>query len=97
MPAPTGNTNAAKGGFGRLIRIHVPTAADFDLIVESLTTEERGKILLEATEAEWDKALTIVDDCAKCGEPINATEARIYWNGQRICESCEVISLAAQE
>lgn len=96
MPAPRGNQHAAREGVSRLIRIRVPSESDFEIINDALNTEERGQILLQAAQAEWSNTLVIVGDCGRCGEAINAAEPRIYWNGERICESCEDIAIAVR-
>lgn len=46
---------------------------------------------------EWEKALIIVDECARCGDPITAADEPIYWDGEQVCQSCEAIALAAQK
>lgn len=96
MTAEKGNQYAKREGVSRLVRVRLPAADDFDLINEALTTEERGTLLLEATQKEWSRALEIVADCGRCGEPITAAEPEIYWDGERICQSCRDIALAAQ-
>lgn len=54
------------------------------------------QMLYDRHEQEWSDALKIVADCGRCGEPITAAEPEIYWDGERICQSCRDIALAAQ-
>ena len=56
MPAPKGNTNAERVGYAALIRIRVQSEEDFNLIIGSLNTDERGMVLLNyALEMDMNK------------------------------------------
>lgn len=63
--------------------------------VEVVIAERYGAMFPLAQEAD-DSSLEIVADCGRCGEPITAAEPEIYWDGERICQSCRDIALAAQ-
>jgi uncharacterized protein (DUF1778 family) len=66
----------------------------------SLTGWDITEVLEDAIEkarTEWSNTLIIVADCTRCGEAINAAEPRIYWDGERICESCEQIALMVNQ
>jgi hypothetical protein len=89
MPAPIGNTNAAKDGINRSVRLRLPSHDEYELIMEAFPTpEERGRVLLKAAQELASATLIIVADCEQCGEAINAAEPVIIRAGRRICEAC---------
>lgn len=61
---------------------------------EVIIAERYGAMFPPAQQAS-DSSLEIVADCGRCGEPITAAEPEIYWNEERICQSCRDIALAA--
>lgn len=94
--APLGNQHAKKEGIGLYVRVRVPDGMVADA-VNAMSPEERGTILAAHVYQVASQSLAVVADCSRCGEPINATEPMIYWDGVRICESCHMIAMAAKE
>lgn len=94
MAAKKGNRNAAKDGESLLVRIRLerpdPLVKE---AIQAMSPEDRGKVLDDYVVSQ---SIVIVADCSRCGEPINATEPMIYWDGVRICESCHMIAMAAK-
>ena len=89
MAAPKNNTNAAKDGISRKVRVRLPADDDYTLIMEAFPTpEERGLVLLKAAQDLASRTLVIVADCAQCGEAINSAEPESIRDGKRICEVC---------
>ena len=75
------------------IRISTETKDKLRALSES-EDKSMADLVSRLIRDEYAAAMTIVGDCARCQDAINATEPEIYWDGERICEGCFEIAKA---